>query len=101
MRNLALAIGFLLIASDALAASRHNITNMSCAEVQAILQQEGEAVLQYGSRRLLGLPLYDRYVRGQSFCESGEVAARTGVPTADRKYCPVYRCVESSIFIAR
>ena len=100
-RAVASGIALAVAASPAFAASRHDITNMSCAQVQAILKQEGEAILRYGSSRLLGLPLYDRYVRDQSFCESGEVIVRSGVPTTDKKYCPVHKCVASSIFVAR
>ena len=49
----------------------------------------------------LGLPIYDRYVLGQQYCMSGEVARGAGVPTVDKKYCPVKKCVESEIFRAR
>lgn len=100
-KSLLLAAGLSIVAADAFAASRYDITNMTCSEVQAILQKEGEAILRYGSSRLLGLPIYDRYVSGQKFCEVGEVAAQTGVPTSDKKYCVVHKCESSSIFVAR
>lgn len=101
MRRILFAGVLSLAASDALAVSRYDITNMSCAEVQAIIDKEGEAILRYGSSAFLGLPVYDRYVREQKFCESSEVLARTGVPSADKKYCVVHKCVESSTFVAR
>jgi len=101
MRGILLAAGLSIVATDALAASRYDITNMTCDQVQAILQKQGAAILSHGSSQLLGLPIYDRYVSGQQFCESGEVAAQAGVPTTDKKYCVVHTCESSSIFVAR
>ena len=51
--------------------------------------------------KTLLLTAYDRYVLGQQYCPSGEVARGAGVPTVDKKYCPVRKCVESEIFRAR
>ena len=101
MNRLLVAIPLLLIEETAFAQESHDIDGMDCASVQAILKQEGAAILRYRSLFNLSLPLYDRYVSGQSECPAGEVALRKGVPTRDRKYCPVYRCVESDIFVAR
>lgn len=101
MKRMAFAAALSLVASDAFAISRYDITNMSCAEVQAVIQKDGEAILRYGSSSLLGLPIYDRYVRDQRLCESDQVLTRTGVPTADKPYCAVHKCVESSTFVAR
>lgn len=101
MRRLIVAIPLLLTAATALAQSRHDIQGMNCASVQAILKDEGVAILRYRSLFNLSLPLYDRYVSGQKQCPAGEVALRKGVPTTDREYCPVYTCVQSDIFVAR
>jgi hypothetical protein len=101
MNRLLLAIAFALIAADAFAQTRYDIHGMDCADVQALLQKDGVAILRYRSLFNLSLPLYDRYVSGQRECNPGEVASRTGVPTTDRDYCPVYKCVESELFIAR
>ena len=101
MNRLIVAILLLLFAAPALAQSRHDIHGMDCASVQAILKQEGVAILRYRSLFNLSLPLYDRYVSGQSQCPAGQVALRKGVPSSDREYCPVYTCVQSDIFVAR
>jgi hypothetical protein len=101
MKRLLLVIAFALIAADALAQSRYDIAGMDCAKVQALLKQDGVAILRYRSLFNLSLPLYDRYVGGQKDCSPGEVASRTGVPTTDKDYCPVHKCVESELFIAR
>lgn len=95
------AMAFTLFASNASAQPRHDITAMTCAQVQALIASEGTAILTYRSRRIFGLPIYDRYVHGHKDCATGEVAELAGVPTADTKYCPVRKCVASNLFIAR
>lgn len=101
MKKLLLASLLSLTASNAFAVSRYEITNVTCETVQALIRAEGSVILVYRSTGILGLPIYDRYVSGQQFCDFGEVARGAGVPTADRKYCPVRKCVESEIFRAR
>lgn len=86
--------------SPAAAAQRYDISTMRCAEVQAVLEKEGEAILGTPSKTILGLSRYDRYVRDRKFCAAGEVLRRTGVPTSDQKFCPVNKCVESDIFVS-
>jgi hypothetical protein len=84
----------LLAAGDASAISRYDISNMSCAKVQGLVQSQGAVILRYRSARVPGLPLYDRYVRDSSYCDPSQFATRAGVPTADTDYCPVARCIE-------
>ncbi len=90
-----------IAASDAFAITNYNISGMTCAKVQALVQTDGAAILSYPSDSILGLPIYDRYVRSRQDCASDEVIRRTGVPTADKKYCPVSKCVHSDIFVSR
>jgi len=94
MKRIALVIPMLLAAADASAISRYNISNMSCAKVQGLIQSQGAVILRYSSARVPGLPLYDRYVRNSSYCDPSQYATRAGVPTVDTDYCPVARCVE-------
>ena len=101
MNRLVIAIPLLLVPATALAQSRHDIHGMDCASVQAILKEEGVAILRYRSLFNISLPLYDRFVSGQKRCAPGEIASRTGVPASDKQYCPVYKCVESDLFVAR
>lgn len=101
MRRLIIAAVASLATSSAFAVSRYEITNVTCETVQALIRSEGAVILVYRSTGVLGLPVYDRYVQGQQYCLSGEVARGAGVPTVDRKYCPVRKCVESEIFRAR
>ena len=101
MKPIAIAIPLLFLAVHAGAQERRDIAGLSCAEVQALLKQDGTTVLRYRSIFNLSLTRYDRYVSGQKQCDPGEVASRTGVPTTDRDYCPVYKCVETELFVAR
>lgn len=100
MKRIAITILFLLAAKDAWAISRYDTMEMTCDEVHAVLDKEGAAILRYYSAGGF-LPLYDRYVKSEEYCGMGEVVRRAGVPTADRQYCPVYKCIESEIFISR
>lgn len=101
MKKYLVAAAISLVASNAFAVSRYEITNVTCETVQALIRAEGAVILAYRSTGILGLPIYDRYVLSQQFCYAGEVARGAGVPTADKKYCPVRKCVESEIFKAR
>ena len=101
MKRGAIAAFFLLVSSPAFAISRYDPTEMPCATVQELVGREGEVVLRYGSSSILGLPVYDRYVAERAWCGPGEVTRTTGVPSADQKYCPVKKCVESDIFVDR
>jgi hypothetical protein len=100
MKKYLIAAAISLVASDALAVTRFEITNVTCETVQALIRTEGAVILVYRSSGILGLPIYDRYVQGQQYCNSGEVVRGAGVPTVDMKYCPVKKCVESRIFHA-
>ena len=100
MKRLLVAAAFSLLAFEAQALTRYDIDNMTCAQVQALVTADGSAILRYRSTRNFSLPLYDTYVSSQRSCNNDAVALRTGVPTTDKKYCPVYKCVESNIFVS-
>ena len=101
MKKYLAAAAISLVASNAFAVSRYEITNVTCETVQALIRAEGAVILVYRSSGVLSLPIYDRYVLGQQYCLGDEVVRGAGVPTADKKYCPVKRCVESEIFRSR
>jgi len=92
MRTILLAACLMLVATEAQAFSRYDPTRMSCDGVQATIARQGAVILRYQSTRVPGLPLYDRYVRDERFCNMGEVRARAYVPSADTRSCPVYVC---------
>lgn len=94
MKTAILAAGLLaLFVSDASAVSRYQTMRMACSDVQAVLQDEGAAILRWQSKRNPGLPLYGRYVSDSRFCNSGEVTEYATVPTADKRACAVRKCV--------
>ena len=101
MKRLVAATLMSLAASNAFAVERFEISNVTCETVQALLRKEGAVILVYRSQGILGLPIYDRYVSGQQQCDADEVSRGAGVPTVDKDYCPVRKCVESSIFKSR
>jgi len=101
MKRSLLAAAFCLVAFEASALERYDIDHMTCEQIQAIVAKDGLATLRWRSTRSFSLPIYDTYVHSQAECENAEVAQRSGVPSTDRKYCPVYKCVESRIFVAR
>ena len=92
MKTILLAACLTLVAAEAQAISRYDPTRMSCGRVQATIASQGAVILRYQSTRVPGLPLYDRYVKDERFCNMGEVRARAYVPSADAKSCPVFIC---------
>lgn len=74
------------------AVTRLRADQNSCAAVQATIAREGAVIVQYPSKRVPDLLLYGRYVASRSFCQQGEGAARSTVPTADTPSCRVRLC---------
>lgn len=89
MKAASIALCLLLFAGEAHAISRYTTTGMNCAAIQAALQREGAAILQWRSAR--GLPLYGRFVSDRRYCQMEERAEIAHVPAADGS-CPVRRC---------
>jgi hypothetical protein len=95
-RMILLATGLSLISLQAHAISRYNSLSMSCERAQAVVRQEGAAILRYHSTRNPSLPLYDRYVANGSYCQIDEYARLDYVPTSDAANCPVLKCQQFS-----
>lgn len=81
-----------LVASNALAIQRYTSTGMSCDRVRGIIDRDGAALMRYKSTRVANLQLYGRYVRSGRFCQAGQVAERSYIPTSDTRSCPVLEC---------
>jgi hypothetical protein len=92
MKIASLVVSTILVATPALAISRHNSASMNCAKAQSLIDREGAVILRYPSPRVRGLTLYNRYVSDTGQCSSNEYAKRATVPTSDRNNCPVYAC---------
>ena len=82
---------------EASAIVRYMVQDMTCAEVQNSVSRDGVAIL-YRRASSNGVPLYDRYVANQSFCESGQDAIKESVPTADTQSCRIAKCLDANRF---
>lgn len=91
-----LALALTLASAEAHAISRYYSQRMTCDTVQAAIRNEGAVILRYSSTRNPSLPLYDRYVLHDGYCEYGEYAKFATVPTRDAASCPVYKCEQRS-----
>jgi hypothetical protein len=78
--------------SPAMAIQRQQTMTRSCAEVQALVQQQGAVILQYSSPGRSGPPLYDRAVADSDKCFGSGYGARDYVPARDRRDCAVWVC---------
>ena len=96
MRRLAVIVPVLMLAGEASAISRYQTTSMSCARVQAAVENDGTAILRYPAPDNPSLLLFDRYVRDRTFCSSSQRADLRSVPTADTPNCRVRKCVRVS-----
>ena len=86
----------MLISSQAQAISRHHSQQLSCERIHELIRAEGAAILRYTSKRVAGLPLYDRYVRHDGYCGFGQYAKAVSVPARDTPSCPVFKCEQKT-----
>ena len=86
-----LVLGFSTL--QALAIVQFTSTAMTCAELKSKVSQAGAAIVRHQSRRVAGLPLYDRYVRDSQFCPGDDVTMFDTVPTRDTPSCALRKCV--------
>jgi hypothetical protein len=94
MRKAALTLLFVAASSASLADVRHNVGNLSCDRVQAILKAEGSAILAYRSKTNPSIQRYDRFVRDAGLCSIGrQVLSSTSIPVAGGQSCRVGKCV--------
>jgi hypothetical protein len=81
-----------LATGQASAVSRHNIANMSCEQIRALLKKERRAILVFPAARTEGLNRYGLYVderacRAPQFAVTKRVRSTTGT-------CFVYQCAD-------
>jgi hypothetical protein len=89
MKRIILAACAVSISFPAFAISRYNIAGLSCAQVQAILERDGEAILRYPSSRNPNIILYDIYYALNGKNDNTGTAGSVTVPTSDNPNCPV------------
>ena len=97
MKKYVVAAILALMPVEASAIVRYMVQDMTCAEVQDSVSRDGVAIL-YRKAGSSGVPLYDRYVANQSYCQSGQDTIRESVPTADTQSCRVSKCLDANRF---
>lgn len=93
---LALTAGAFLAATavDAGAVTRIRADKNACATIQAVIDRDGSAVVQWPSKRVANYLLYDRYVSPRRMCRISEELVAHTVPARDNPRCVVYLCEE-------
>lgn len=91
MKALAVTASMLLLAGgEAWAAKRHDITNKSCEQIQALLRAEGSALLVTRSKRNQG-PRYGLFVSDPGACKGFQQAGKRRVGSTTGT-CFVWQC---------
>ncbi|RTM03919.1 MAG: hypothetical protein EKK31_17945 [Hyphomicrobiales bacterium] len=93
MGKIAFCAAAMVVAATNFADARPDTRNMTCAQIQALIQSQHAAVLSTGANT------YDRYVRQfGNECDAPYVPMVDYVPTHDGQ-CMVYRCEEPAPFV--
>ncbi len=101
MKAASIALCLSLLAVEAHAISRYTTINMNCAAIQAAVQSEGAAILQWRSTRDPSLPLYGRYVANRRYCQPEQTAETAFVPARGGTSCLVRKCVTVDLLPGR
>jgi hypothetical protein len=95
MKRLLMTLPLLLVVGQAAAMERHDMTKMTCEELQAALRSEKEAVLMSPSSKVPGMMRFDKYVIDPRVCGAPPMHGKdASVKTGDGQSCLVYRCVQ-------
>jgi hypothetical protein len=92
MKKFVVLLALVCAASPALAISRYNSQTMMCRDIRAAIHNQGAVILRYPSKKVRGLPLYDRYVRNSNFYDATDYAEWISVPAKDNPRCQVLNC---------
>ncbi|MDI7861954.1 hypothetical protein MRS76_08305 [Rhizobiaceae bacterium n13] len=91
MKRALLTLAIAACAPPALAVSRYDASAYTCQAVQAIVQQEGQAVFRYPSLRT-GFGLYELLVPPNTACGNYQTLKTMTIPTKDTRRCRVTVC---------
>lgn len=88
LNRLTISLALLAALSTPLLAQgrRPDARQMTCGQVQALIDERGAVVLTTGTHT------YERYVASGQFCQMGEAARPDGISTRDNGNCLVYNC---------
>jgi hypothetical protein len=91
----------LVLAGEASALDRYDVSAMSCDEVRTALQSSKKALLLRASTHVRGLMLYGLYVADPSICKGGQTAVRRSIRAAAPSACPVLQCADNTRSMSR
>lgn len=95
MRPIMAAMAIMLLAiTPVRAAERLYAETLSCAEIVAVLERDGAAIILYPSRSIPGLTLINRFAAAPNHCESAERTVPFAIKSADTNVCKVPICAE-------
>lgn len=81
-----------LVPDAAHAVSRYVSTTMTCAQIQATIRNERQAIFAWRDVKT-NVPRYGLYIANRSVCKPGYGTDRVYVPASDQKLCLVRRCI--------
>ena len=87
-----LGVFLTVTATASQAVSRFTSTSLTCAEIQAKIRIERQAILAWKDPKT-NLPRYGLYIANRSVCLPGYGTDRTYVPASDKNSCLVKRCI--------
>jgi hypothetical protein len=91
MKFLAITAVAALYATSGFAVTRLNSHHLECKSIQNTISTEGSAIIRFSSERTPGVVLYDRFVKGQSQCDTNRIVLKR-VPSADANGCQLNAC---------
>ncbi|MDB5560011.1 MAG: hypothetical protein JWQ36_2945 [Enterovirga sp.] len=92
MTKLVAVLALAVLSTPALAQPRPSTTQMSCAQAQSYLAQQGAAVIGTGGMT------YDRFVVSRQFCQPTETTREAFVPAADTRACMIgFTCIQPTV----
>ena len=96
MRYLIVMLIVVMTAPGAFALERIYSSSTTCAQIKAILERDGAAIILYPSRSIPGLTLINRFAVTANFCESAKRAQPFAIKTSDNNVCKVPICREQT-----
>lgn len=91
MRVVLIALGLMLVGTEAQAINTYNPTRMLCNDLKQTIFREGAVFLRWTSPTA-GVPRYGRYIANSNYCPINERAYPNLIPSKDKKSCGVYQC---------
>jgi hypothetical protein len=92
MKKIILLATMTMVASNAMAMSRHESQSLTCSSIHEKIAEEGSIVLSYPSHRDPNFSMYNRYVANSMSCLGQGSMTSTTVPTSDDPNCKVRMC---------